>query len=73
MTSVTLSSKFQLSIPKSIREEMHLQAGQKFVILPKGDTIVLAPMHTLDEMRGRLKGADSSNYRDRSDRLDRYK
>jgi AbrB family looped-hinge helix DNA binding protein len=73
MTSVTLSSKFQLSIPKAIREEMHLQAGQKFAIIPKGDTIVLAPIRWLDEVRGILIGADPSNYRDRSDRPERYK
>ncbi|MCP5407917.1 MAG: AbrB/MazE/SpoVT family DNA-binding domain-containing protein [Chromatiaceae bacterium] len=73
MTSVTLSSKFQLSIPKTIREQMHLQAGQKFAIIPKGDTIVLAPIHPLDAMRGVLKDADTSNYRDRTDRLERYK
>jgi len=72
MTSVTLSSKFQLSIPKAIREEMHLKAGQKFAIIPKGDTIVLAPIRSLDEMRGILSGADTSNYRDRTDRLERY-
>lgn len=63
MTSVTLSSKFQISIPKVIREEMHLQAGQTFAIIPKGDTIVLAPIRPLDEMRGILKGADTSNSR----------
>ena len=73
MASVTLSSKFQLSIPKAIREEMHLKAGQKFAIIPKGDTIVLAPIRPLDEMRGILKGADTSNYRDRTDRLERYR
>lgn len=73
MVSVTLSSKFQLSIPKAIREQMHLQAGQRFAIIPKGDTIVLAPVRRLDEMRGVLKGADPSNYRDRTDRLERYK
>lgn len=73
MASVTLSSKFQLSIPKAIREEMHLQAGQKFAVIPKGDTIVLAPIRQLDEVRGLLEGADPSNYRDRSDRLERYK
>jgi AbrB family looped-hinge helix DNA binding protein len=73
MTTITLSSKFQLSIPKAIREEMHLQAGQKFAIIPKGDTIVLAPIRPLDEMRGRLKNADPGNYRDRTDRLERYK
>jgi AbrB family looped-hinge helix DNA binding protein len=72
MASVTLSSKFQLSIPKAIREQMHLKAGQKFAIIPKGDTIVLAPIRSLDEMRGVLKGADPGNYRDRTDRLERY-
>ncbi len=71
MASVTLSSKFQLSIPKAIREDMHLQAGQKFAVIPKGDTIVLAPIRPLDEMRGILKGADTSDYRDRTDRLER--
>jgi len=73
MASVTLSSKFQLSIPKSIREEMNLRAGQKFAIIPKGDTIILAPIRPLEEMRGLLKGADTSNYRDRADRLEGYK
>ena len=72
MASVTLSSKFQFSIPKAIREQMHLQAGQKFAIIPKGDTIVLAPIRSLEEMRGSLKGADKGNYRDRTERLDRY-
>ena len=52
---------------------MHLHAGQKFAIIPKGDTIVLAPIRRLDEVRGLLKGADPSNYRDRGERLDRYK
>jgi len=54
IASVTLSSKFQLSIPKAIREEMHLQAGQKFAIIPKGDAIVLVPIRRLAEMRGIL-------------------
>ncbi len=73
MASVTLSSKFQLSIPKAIREKMHLHAGQKFAIIAKGDTIVLAPIRRLDEVRGILKGAEPSNYRDRGERVDRYK
>lgn len=71
VSAVTLSSKFQLSIPKAIREEMNLKAGQKFAIISKGDTIVLAPIRSLEEMRGILKGADTSDYRDRTDRLDR--
>jgi len=73
MASVTLSSKFQLSIPKAIREEMHLQAGQKFAVITKGDIIALVPIPELAEMRGIAKGADTSNYRDRKDRLERDK
>lgn len=73
MASVTLSTKFQLSIPKAIREEMHLQAGQKFAIIAKGDTIVLAPIRSLDAVRGILKGADPTNYRDRTDRQERHR
>ena len=73
MASVTLSSKFQLSIPKAIREQMHLKVGQKFAIIPKGDTIVLAPIRSLNEMRGVLKGADITDYRDRTERLERYR
>jgi AbrB family looped-hinge helix DNA binding protein len=73
MASVTLSSKFQVSIPRSVREEMHLQAGQKFAVITKGDIISLVPIPDLAEMRGIAKGADISNYRDRTDHLERYK
>lgn len=72
MASVTLSSKFQLSIPKAVREELHLHAGQKFAVITKGDIISLVPIPELAEMRGIAKGADTTNYRDRSDRSDRY-
>ena len=73
MTSVTLSRKFQLSIPKAVREELHLQAGQRFAVITKGDIISLVPIPELSEMRGIAKGADTSDYRDRTDRLERYK
>jgi len=72
MTTVTLSSKFQLSIPKIVREELRLQAGQKFAVITKGDIISLVPIPELTEMRGIAKGADTGNYRDRFDRTDRY-
>lgn len=73
MASVTLSSKFQLSIPKAIREEMQLYAGQKFAIITKGDTIVLAPIRRLDEVRGLLKRANPGKYREHGERLGRYR
>jgi AbrB family looped-hinge helix DNA binding protein len=72
MASATLSSNFQLSIPKAIREELHLRAGQKFAVITKGDIISLVPVPELADMRGIAKGADTSDYRDRSDRTERY-
>lgn len=71
MTSVTLSSKFQVSIPKRVRDEMQLKAGQQFAVIPKDGTIVLVPIRSLESMRGALKGADTTGWRDRSERLDR--
>ncbi|MBI2310910.1 MAG: AbrB/MazE/SpoVT family DNA-binding domain-containing protein [Betaproteobacteria bacterium] len=72
MATTTLSSKFQISIPKEIREEMRLKAGQKFTFLRKGNTIQLVPVRPIDEFFGAARGADTSGYRDRSDRLERY-
>jgi AbrB family looped-hinge helix DNA binding protein len=68
MISATLSSKFQLAIPKAIRDELGLQAGQKFAIIAKGKVIELVPLLSMDDARGLLKGADPTDYRDRSDR-----
>lgn len=68
MISATLSPKFQLSIPKAIRERLHLKAGQKFAIITKGEIISLVPLVGLGELRGLAKGAATGDYRDRSDR-----
>lgn len=68
MYSATLSSKFQVSIPKAIRDRMGLTAGQQFLFIPKGDTLVLVPKRDLADLRGALRGADTDNVRDRQDR-----
>ena len=72
MPSVTSASTFQLSIPQAVRDALHLKAGQKFSVITKGDIISLVPIPELAEMRGIAKGADTTNYRDRSDRTARY-
>jgi AbrB family looped-hinge helix DNA binding protein len=69
MHTATLSSKYQLAIPKVIRELLNLQAGQQFTVLAKGRAIELVPVRSLKEMRGILKGANTENYRDRQDRF----
>ena len=52
MSTATLSSKFQLSVPKAVREAMHLQPGQQFEMIPIGSVIQLVPKTTIKELRG---------------------
>jgi AbrB family looped-hinge helix DNA binding protein len=66
--STTLSAKFQISIPKAVREAQGWKAGQEFVFIPKGGGVLLVPVPTRDEMFGLAKGASSEDIRDRRDR-----
>ena len=70
MQQAKLSSKFQLSIPKSIRDDMRLQAGQKFTVVARGSVIELIPVKTITDARGMLPSTqyDAADYRDRQDR-----
>ena len=63
-----LSSKFQISIPKIVREEQHWEAGQEFVFIPKGKGVLVMPVPELDQLAGIAKGANKDGYRDRKDR-----
>ncbi|MBL8450951.1 MAG: AbrB/MazE/SpoVT family DNA-binding domain-containing protein [Dechloromonas sp.] len=67
--TATLSSKFQISIPKAVREEQHWQSGQEFVFIPKGKGVLLIPVPALDELAGIAAGARAQDYRDREDRF----
>lgn len=68
MQTATISTKFQICVPKNIRDELDIQPGQKFIFIAKGDCLVLVPKHDIKAMRGVLKGANTKNTRDRSDR-----
>lgn len=72
MSVATLSRNFRIPIPKEIREAMHLRPGQKLVFLRRGRTLQLVPQATIDEFFGIARGADTSDYRDHTDRLNRY-
>jgi AbrB family looped-hinge helix DNA binding protein len=65
--TATLSAKFQISIPKSVRTEQHWKSGQEFVFIPKGKGVLLMPVPSLEDLKGLARGADPSNYRDRQD------
>ena len=64
-----LSSKFQISIPKAVRDQQHWQAGQEFVFIPKDKGVLMMPVPELEELAGIAKGARRENYRDRKDRF----
>ena len=67
MNAVTLSSKFQISIPKEVRESQGWKPGQKFAFVPKGEGMMLVPVLPLEALAGLARGAVAENYRDRSD------
>ena len=56
METVTVSPKFQVTIPKLIREKLGLSPGQKVQAILYGDRIELIPVRLIKEMRGFLKG-----------------
>ena len=64
----TLSSKYQISIPKAVRERHDWKPGQQFAFLPEESGVLLVPVPTIEELRGAAKGATITNYRDREDR-----
>lgn len=68
MQTATLTSKFQICIPKAIRERLGLRSRQQFVFITKGDTIQLVPRRDIQELRGLLRGANVEDVRDRSER-----
>jgi AbrB family looped-hinge helix DNA binding protein len=59
MERVTLSPKFQIVIPKSIREEMGLRSGQKLNLILYKKQLRVFPAKDIRELRGSLKGMNT--------------
>jgi len=66
--TVTLSPKFQIVIPKAMRESLKLKAGMKIELISFKGNIVAVPVKPIGEMMGTLKGMDTSNIREKTDR-----
>lgn len=64
MQAVTLSSKYQVSIPRSIRNQIRLTPGQKLSISVKDGVVCLAPVPTLEDIAGSLPGLTGEGLRD---------
>ena len=68
MQTVTVSPKFQVVIPKSIRETLQLRPGQKIQVVEYEGRIELIPERDIKELRGFLKGINTDFERE-EDRL----
>lgn len=60
MVTITVSPKFQIVIPKAIRDLLGLRPGQKIQAIAYGDRIELIPIRRLKEMRGFLRGINTT-------------
>jgi AbrB family looped-hinge helix DNA binding protein len=65
MRAVTVSPKFQVVIPKDIRESMGIISGQKVQMLIYCNRIELIPIKPMSKMKGFLKGIDTEVPRDK--------
>jgi AbrB family looped-hinge helix DNA binding protein len=68
METVTISSKFQVVIPKGIRNRLGIKSGQKFQVFNFGDRIEFIPIKPIKTMRGFLKDMGSNINREKKDR-----
>jgi AbrB family looped-hinge helix DNA binding protein len=69
METVTLSSKYQLVLPRHAREHLQIRPGAKFTVVSKGGVIFLVPERPLRRHRGLAKDARGRDLREKEDRL----
>jgi AbrB family looped-hinge helix DNA binding protein len=68
MEAVKISPEFQVVIPKKLREALKLSPGQRVQMVVYGNRIEMIPLRQISEMKGFLKGIDTTVKRE-PDRL----
>ena len=69
MAKTTVSSKYQIVIPKDVRSRTEVRPGQVFQVIAKGDVISLVPDKPISAMRGFVRGIKTTGFREKKDRL----
>ena len=69
MNAVIVSPKYQVVIPRPVRDQMHIQPGEKFQVISFDNRIELIRTRPIRKMRGFLKGLNSSFQREKEDRI----
>jgi AbrB family looped-hinge helix DNA binding protein len=65
MHTVILSPKYQIVIPKAVREALHLRPGQKMQVIEYAGRVELIPERDIKELRGFLKGINTEFKREK--------
>ncbi len=69
MKPITVSPRFQVVLPKKVREQMHIKAGQKMHVIAYDNILTLIPVRPIQEARGSLKNINTVVVRDDVDRI----
>jgi len=69
MATVTVSPKYQVVIPRKIRQVMGLKAGEKFEVFFLDGILEFVPVKHPRELRGFAKGMNTDFVRDEEDRV----
>ncbi|MFH1588024.1 MAG: AbrB/MazE/SpoVT family DNA-binding domain-containing protein [Candidatus Diapherotrites archaeon] len=69
MDTVTVSSKFQIVLPKLIRRTLEIMPGEKLVVIEKRGIIEMIPIGKMKDARGITKEVSTKNLRDESERF----
>ena len=69
MATTTISPKFQIVIPKEVRDKLRLSPKQRLQVLERGGIITLIPEVPLKSLKGVLKGMSKEGIREKKDRL----
>ena len=65
MNSVTVSPKFQVVIPRAVRDRLHLRPGQKMQVVEHAGRVELIPERDIAELKGFVKGINTSFAREK--------
>jgi AbrB family looped-hinge helix DNA binding protein len=69
IVQTTISSKYQVVIPKPVREHLNLKPKQKLTVIEKDKMLILIPHASLDELRGIASGTRTADYREKKDQV----
>jgi AbrB family looped-hinge helix DNA binding protein len=67
MEAVTISSKYQVVIPREVRKQFDLKPGQKIMFIPYNGTLRVVVVAPIKKARGMFKGMKTDSIREEVD------